>query len=98
MLRLAEHAHAVLTDDGGAFINEHTGRWTQLAPTASAAVMLLLATDSEEEAAMRYAERYRIPPGRARADVTDVKTHLAACGLTASEDVPRRRFLGRKPR
>lgn len=96
MLRLAETAHAVLTDDGGVFLDERTGRWTQMTPTASAAVQLLLATDSPQEAAQRYAERYRIPPERAWADVTEVANRLAARGLTAGEEIPRRRFLGRR--
>ncbi|MFI9240970.1 hypothetical protein [Streptomyces sp. NPDC053079] len=33
MWRLCESAHAVLTDEGGAILDEHTGRWTQLTPT-----------------------------------------------------------------
>ncbi|MGO4752908.1 hypothetical protein AB4212_30580, partial [Streptomyces sp. 2MCAF27] len=61
MWQLRESTHPVLTDEGGAILNEHTGRWTYLTPTASTAVMLLLASTTQDEAASRFAERYGIP-------------------------------------
>lgn len=82
MWQLHERAHPVLTDQGSAVLDERTGRWTQLTPTASAAVMLLLSGGDMEQAADRFAERYDIPPEQAAADVQNVATMLAAQGLT----------------
>ncbi|WP_052848786.1 PqqD family protein [Streptomyces avicenniae] len=81
MWRLSEDAHPVLTDDGGAILNARTGRWTHLTPTAAAAVMLLCASTTVEEAAGQYAQRYGLTPGRAAADVTMVADALTAAGL-----------------
>ncbi|GGO58956.1 PqqD family peptide modification chaperone [Streptomyces lasiicapitis] len=93
MLRLREHTHPVLTDEGGAILSEHTGRWSYLTPTAAAAVMLLLDSTTEEEAASRFAERYGIPSGQATTDVRAVAQTLTGQGLThdAPEPAPRRR-------
>ncbi|MFE4669403.1 hypothetical protein ACFRI7_31735 [Streptomyces sp. NPDC056716] len=48
MWQLRETAHPVLTDEGGAILDERTGHWTHLTPTASAALMLLLAGTTQE--------------------------------------------------
>ncbi|MBW1603402.1 PqqD family protein [Streptomyces sp. JJ66] len=81
MWQLHETAHPVLTDEGGAILSEQTGRWVYLTPTASAAVMLLLASTSEEEAVGYFAERYGIGCGQAASDVRTVAEALAAQGL-----------------
>lgn len=94
MWQLAESAHPVLTDEGGAILDERTGRWTYLTPTASAAVMLLLAGTTQEEAAGQYAQRYGIPAGQASADVRTVADALTAQGLAMQEPVSRRRWWG----
>jgi hypothetical protein len=92
--QLRESAHPVLTDEGGAILDERTGRWTHLTPTASAAVMLLLAGTTEEEAAGQYAERYDISAGQAAADVADVASALTAQGLTQPGPGRGRRWWG----
>ncbi|MGW1837730.1 PqqD family peptide modification chaperone [Streptomyces sp. NPDC002067] len=91
MLRLADTAHAVLTDEGGAILDERTGRWTHLTPTAAAAVLLLLAGATEEEAAGQYAERYGISTAQARTDVRGVADALSAQGITTTEPADHRR-------
>ncbi|WP_228982226.1 PqqD family peptide modification chaperone [Streptomyces sp. DH12] len=91
MWRLRKGAHPVLTDGGGAILNEHTGRWTYLTPTASAAVMLLLASNTEAQAVDRFAERYFLPPGQAAADVHAVAAALIDQGLAADRPEPARR-------
>ncbi|MGD9482899.1 PqqD family protein [Streptomyces sp. TRM70308] len=90
MWRLREGTHPVLTDEGGAILNEQTGRWAYLTPTASAAVMLLLASTSQEEASSQYAERYGIGAGRAADDVRTVAEALAAQGLALGCRAPAR--------
>ncbi|MEU4258735.1 PqqD family protein [Streptomyces fradiae] len=90
MWRLREGTHPVLTDEGGAILSEQTGRWSYLTPTASAAVMLLLASTSQEEATDRYAERYGIGVEQAAADVRTVAEALAAQGLALRGQAPAR--------
>ncbi|MFJ3950920.1 PqqD family peptide modification chaperone [Streptomyces libani] len=94
MWRLRESTHPVLTDEGGAILDERTGRWTHLTPTASAAVMLLLAGGTEEEAAGQYATRYGIGFEQAAADVRTVAAALTAQGLATTVPVSRRRWWG----
>ncbi|OMI34013.1 PqqD family peptide modification chaperone [Streptomyces sparsogenes] len=97
MWQLHESTHPVLTDEGGAILDEHTGRWIYLTPTASAAVMLLLASTTQAEAADRFAERYGILGEQAAADVRAVAQALTAQGLTGTDDAPaRRRRWGRR--
>ncbi|WP_328912031.1 MULTISPECIES: PqqD family protein [unclassified Streptomyces] len=95
MWQLREEAHLVLTDDGGAVLNEHTGRWTHLTSTAAAAVMLLCASVTREEAAEQYAEHYGLTSSRAAADITTVADALTAAGLATDGQLTtsrRRRF------
>ncbi|WP_145502599.1 PqqD family peptide modification chaperone [Streptomyces sp. CFMR 7] len=94
MWQLAESAHPVLTDEGGAILDERSGRWTHLTPTASAAVMLLLAGTTEEEAAGQYAERYGIDAEQAAADVRTVAEALTAQGLATAGPASRGRWWG----
>ncbi|WP_329182238.1 PqqD family peptide modification chaperone (plasmid) [Streptomyces decoyicus] len=94
MWRLRESTHPVLTDEGGALLDERTGHWTQLTPTASAAVMLLLAGATEEEAAGPYATRYGIGFEQAAADVRTVAAALTTQGLATTDPMSRRRWWG----
>ncbi|SOE10358.1 Coenzyme PQQ synthesis protein D (PqqD) [Streptomyces sp. 2323.1] len=92
MWRLRESTHPVLTDDGGAILDERTGRWTHLTPTAAAALRLLLAGATQEEAAGQYALRYRIGAEQAAADVRTVADALTTQGLAVTGPVSRRRW------
>ncbi|GAA2350215.1 PqqD family peptide modification chaperone [Streptomyces cuspidosporus] len=85
MWQLREGAHAILADDGGAILDEHSGRWSHLTPTASAAVMLLLAGTAEHHAVEQYANRYGISTVQAAADVRAVADALTAQGLAVTE-------------
>ncbi|MFB1044256.1 PqqD family peptide modification chaperone [Streptomyces chrestomyceticus] len=80
---LRESAHAVLTDEGGAILDERTGRWTHLTPSACAALLLLLSGATEAQAASGFAERYGIGAEQAARDVRAVAHTLADRGLTA---------------
>ncbi|MFC7791444.1 PqqD family protein [Streptomyces cinereoruber] len=99
MWHLCETAHPVLTEDGGAILSERTGRWSYLTPTASAAVMLLLASTTVEEASRQYAKRYGISAEQAADDVRTVASCLTAQGLARDEQTaPRRsRWTRRRP-
>lgn len=90
MWQLCEGAHPVLTDEGGAILDERTGRWTHLTPTAAAAVMLLLAGNTEEQTAGQYAARYGLPPEHAARDVRMVLDSLTSQGLTRSPEAAAR--------
>ncbi|MEZ7005020.1 PqqD family protein [Streptomyces sp. AD55] len=90
MWRLREGTHPVLTDEGGAILSEQTGRWSYLTPTASAAVILLLASTTREEAAGQYAERYGIGVEQAASDVRTVAEALAVQGLAHDGQPPAR--------
>ncbi|MGD9486044.1 PqqD family peptide modification chaperone [Streptomyces sp. TRM70308] len=94
MWQLCERARPVLTDDGGAILDERTGRWKQLTPTASAAVMLLLSCSTEEQAANRYAQRYGIAREQAVADVRTIAGALVAQGLARDGQPAPRRWWG----
>ncbi|MEU6964357.1 PqqD family peptide modification chaperone [Streptomyces chrestomyceticus] len=83
-MRLRESAHAVLTDEGGAILDERTGRWTHLTPSACAALLLLLSGSTEAQAASGFAERYGIGAEQAARDVRMVAGTLTARGLTAN--------------
>ncbi|MGW2324730.1 PqqD family peptide modification chaperone [Streptomyces sp. NPDC001700] len=92
MWRLREGAHPALTDAGGAILDERTGRWTHLTPTATAAVLLLLSCDTQQQAAQRYADRYGLTTEHAAADVRTVADALTAQGLTVARPAPQRRW------
>ncbi|GHJ35130.1 PqqD family peptide modification chaperone [Streptomyces sp. TS71-3] len=94
MLHVRDGAHPVLTDEGGALLDERTGRWTYLTPTASAVMMLLLSCTTRQEAAARLAERYDIPGERAAADIRTIAATLTAQGLAhgSTDPAPRRRW------
>ncbi|MBA6437484.1 MULTISPECIES: PqqD family protein [Streptomyces] len=94
MWQLREGAHAVLADEGGAILDERTGRWTLLTATASAAVMVLLASTTEDQAAGQYATRYGIDAARATTDVHAVAHALTARGLAITEHAHHRRWWG----
>ncbi|GGU59955.1 hypothetical protein GCM10010211_26220 [Streptomyces albospinus] len=91
MWQLRERAHPILTDQGGAILDEHTGRWTQLTPTAAAAVMLLLSCPTEQQAADRFAQRYGIGAEQAATDIRAVASNLMAKGLAHDGQSPARR-------
>jgi hypothetical protein len=94
MWELRKGTCAVLTDEGGAILDERTGRWTHLTPTAAAVVMLLCAGCALEEAAADFARRYQIPAEQAARDVGAVADALAAAGLVAVR--PQRRRAWRR--
>ncbi|MFF4603612.1 PqqD family peptide modification chaperone [Streptomyces sp. NPDC001339] len=91
MWQLRERAHPILTDQGGAILDERTGRWTQLTPTAAAAVMLLLSCPTEQ-AADRFAQRYGIGTEQATTDIRTVANSLTAKGLAHDGQGPTRRW------
>ncbi|WP_438453151.1 PqqD family protein [Streptomyces asiaticus] len=91
MWQLRDGTHAALADEGGALLDEHSGRWMYLTATAAAAVMLLRTCSSEEQAAVGYAQRYGIPTAQAAADVRTVAETLVAEGLATYGGAPSRR-------
>ncbi|MFI1012647.1 PqqD family peptide modification chaperone [Streptomyces sp. NPDC020965] len=90
MWRLRENAHPVLTTEGGAILDERTGRWAHLSPTAAAAVMSLCASTTREQAAGQYAERYGLTGDQAMTDVAAVADALDTAGLATCATPARR--------
>lgn len=86
--KLPDRVHPVLTDEGGALLDERTGRWTHLTPTATAAVLLLLAGANADQVAAAYADRYRIPHTQAADDVTTVIQTLVDAGQLIPQEKP----------
>ncbi|WP_103529777.1 hypothetical protein [Streptomyces sp. SM12] len=79
-MQVRSGVHTALSDDGGALLDERTGRWHQLTRPAAIAVHLL-ASEPPEEAVNRYAEWL---PERAE---------YAALDLAAAEEALRTRGL-----
>ncbi|GAA2698418.1 MULTISPECIES: PqqD family peptide modification chaperone [Actinosynnema] len=84
MWRLREGVHAVLTDEGGTLLDERTGRWTDLSPSASTAARLVLDADTEHRAVEDFAARYGLAHERAAADLDALARDLAGRGLLLS--------------
>ncbi|WP_145497521.1 hypothetical protein [Streptomyces sp. CFMR 7] len=80
----------MLTDEGGAILDELTGRWSYLTPTAVSAVLVLLSSVTESQAAEQYAERYGISHDQAINDIRTVTTALTEQGVTARSRSGRR--------
>lgn len=90
-MRLRDRAHPVLTAEGGAILDEHTGRWLHLTPTAASALRLLLETGTEQQAAETYAARYSLSAEHATRDLRAVTDQLTARGLTDDDRAPNSR-------
>ncbi|OON80807.1 hypothetical protein [Streptomyces tsukubensis] len=89
MLLLHEHTHPVLTDEGGAILDESTGRWSYLTPSAASAVLLLLSSTTENQATEQYGERYGLSHDLAAKDIRMVTTALTRQGVTFGSAVRR---------
>jgi hypothetical protein len=83
--------HPVLTEEGGVLLDERTGRWTQLTPTAAVALHLLLNHPGRDQAAAAYARWFGLPGEQAEQDLAAVARDLAARGLLAHPRPRRRR-------
>ncbi|GAA3845910.1 hypothetical protein GCM10022243_10150 [Saccharothrix violaceirubra] len=89
MRRLREGVHPALTDEGGVLLDEHTGTWTLLTPTAASAFTTLLAAPDLDTAATRFACLHRIDPDVAGRDLRAVDRRLREDGLlTTGPDRP----------
>ncbi|MDT0447771.1 hypothetical protein [Streptomyces hesseae] len=95
MWQLREGSHPILTDEGGAILSEHTGRWTYLTPTAASAVLSLVSSTDEDQAIVRFAILYGLKREQAAADVRAVAAALIDQGLARTEPSRRRRWWWR---
>jgi hypothetical protein len=97
--RLRNGVHPALSAEGGALLDERSGRWTALTPTGVTALRLLLTAVSTEQAGDRFAVHYRIDQSTGRRDVEDVATSLAGAGLlvdAGQSPLPRARWRRRR--
>ncbi|WP_016697755.1 MULTISPECIES: PqqD family peptide modification chaperone [Actinoalloteichus] len=95
MLRLRADVHHALTGEGGALLDERTGRWTYLSPSASMALRALLHSDSMEQASRVYADRYGVDPLVARSDLEQVVDAVRGLLHQHRTSVRRRRWWSR---
>ncbi|MBV9845295.1 MAG: lasso peptide biosynthesis PqqD family chaperone [Kutzneria sp.] len=80
-MRLRDDVTSAETDDGVVLLDEHTGRYWQLNPTAGLVLRDLRDGRSLDDIAEDLATRYRIDPDRVRRDVTAIVDRLAAENL-----------------
>ncbi|MFD0688031.1 lasso peptide biosynthesis PqqD family chaperone [Actinomadura fibrosa] len=71
------------TDYGAVLLDERSGDYWQLNPTAAAAVRLLAGGRSVEEAAERLAEEFDVDRSRALSDVQELVEALRSARLVA---------------
>jgi hypothetical protein len=91
-MRLRDGVHPVLTQEGGALLDERSGQWTQLGHTAAIALHVLLTAPDRDHAVARYAGWFAVPHGQADQDVRALEQALAGRGLLATARTGRTRW------
>jgi Coenzyme PQQ synthesis protein D (PqqD) len=83
-LRLRPEIATTNTDDGLVLLDERTGRYWQLNPTATHILHALLAGQHPDHIAAEMATRYHIDTEQAQHDITTLTDHLHTARLVAS--------------
>ncbi|GGS61635.1 hypothetical protein GCM10010156_20360 [Planobispora rosea] len=82
-LRLRTDVAATDTDYGAVLLDQRSGEFWQLNPTAALIIRRLTAGDSPASAAAAVAEEFEVGPDQALADVRELVDELRAAGLVA---------------
>lgn len=82
-LRIRAGVSATDTDYGAVLLDERSGDYWQLNPTAAAVVGLLANGRSPEQAAAALAEEFGVDEAQALEDVTSLVEQLRSAGLVA---------------
>jgi hypothetical protein len=80
-LRLRDGVSSADTDYGIILLDEDSGRYWNLNPTAALALRTLLDGGSPAEAARQLTERYEVEAGTAGRDVQELVDELRGAGL-----------------
>jgi hypothetical protein len=83
-LKLRAEVSAADTEYGTVLLDQRSGDYWQLNPTAALAVRRLLAGDTPEQAAAALAEEFDVARSRALLDVTALVERLTAARLVVS--------------
>ena len=87
-LKLRDGVSAADTDYGTVLLDEDSGRYWNLNPTAALVVRSLLAGGTPEQAAQQLAERYQVAAETAGRDVRELLDGLRSAGLVEWGSAP----------
>ncbi|KPM55838.1 hypothetical protein CcI49_22815 [Frankia sp. CcI49] len=79
--QLREHVVRTRTDYGAVLLDERTGRYFTLNPTADVAVGVLSGGGTPDQAAQAVTEAYEVDTATARADIDALVAQLRDAGL-----------------
>ncbi|CUU58362.1 Coenzyme PQQ synthesis protein D (PqqD) [Parafrankia irregularis] len=79
--QLREHVVRTHTDYGAVLLDERTGRYFTLNPTADVAVGVLAGGGTPDQAAQAVTEAYEVDTATARADIDALVAQLRDAGL-----------------
>jgi hypothetical protein len=84
-LKLRDGVSTADTDYGMALLDEDTGQYWNLNPTAALALRMLLDGGTTAQAVQQLTEQYAVDPDTANKDVEDLVGELHAAGLVKEE-------------
>ena len=84
-LKLRDGVSAADTDYGMALLDEDSGQYWNLNPTAALALRTLLNGGTTTQAVQELTEQYAVDPDTANKDVEDLVGELHAAGLVKEE-------------
>jgi hypothetical protein len=87
-LKLRDGVSTADTDYGMALLNEDSGQYWNLNPTAALALRILLDGGTTAQAVQQLTEQYAVDPDTANKDVEDLVGKLHAAGLVTEEAAP----------
>jgi hypothetical protein len=87
-LKLRDGVSVADTDYGMALLDEDSGQYWNLNPTAALALRMLLDGGTTAKAVQELTEQYAVDPDTANKDVEDLVGELQSAGLVTEEAAP----------
>jgi hypothetical protein len=87
-LKLRDGVSIADTDYGMALLDEDSGQYWNLNPTAALALRMLLDGGTTAKAVQELTEQYAVDPDTANKDVEDLVGELQSAGLVTEEAAP----------
>jgi hypothetical protein len=87
-LKLRDGVSIADTDYGMALLDEDSGQYWNLNPTAALALQMLLDGGTTAKAVQELTEQYAVAPDTANKDVEDLVGELQSAGLVTEEAAP----------